>query len=73
MYLSRRLTDLSLPAIATAFKRRDHTTVLHAVRQVEARRLEDAGLNRALEHLSAELTAPSEPSSTGQSFVTERS
>ena len=62
MYLSRRLTDLSMPAIATAFERRDHTTVLHAVRQVEARRLKDAGLNRALEHLSAELTAPSEPS-----------
>ncbi len=58
MYLSRRLTDLSMPAIATAFKRRDHTTVLHAVRRVEAKRTEDAHLNRALEQLTATLTAP---------------
>ena len=58
MYLSRRLTDLSTPAIATAFKRRDHTTVLHAVRRVEAKRTEDAHLNRALEQLTATLTAP---------------
>jgi chromosomal replication initiator protein len=59
MYLSRQLTDLSLPAIARAFKRRDHTTVLHAVRRVESRRTEDPHLNRVLEQLTAELIAPS--------------
>ena len=32
MYLTRQLTDLSLPAIAAAFNRRDHTTV-HLRRQ----------------------------------------
>lgn len=35
MYLARELTGLSLPRIAAAFGR-DHTTVLHACRKVEA-------------------------------------
>jgi chromosomal replication initiator protein len=55
MYLTRDLTDLSLPAIAEAFHRRDHTTVLHAIRKVERGALEDASLSRAVEELSSEL------------------
>jgi chromosomal replication initiator protein len=55
MYLTRELTDLSLPAIAAAFNRRDHTTVLHAIRKVERGALEDARLSRAVEELSSEL------------------
>lgn len=55
MYLSRQLTDLSLPAIAEAFNRRDHTTVMHAIRKVERRVLEDAGLSRTIEELTSEL------------------
>ena len=55
MYLTRDLTDLSLPAIAEAFNRRDHTTVLHAIRKVERGALEDASLSRAVEELSSEL------------------
>ncbi len=35
MYLSRELTDLSLPAIAQHFGGRDHTTVLHAHRKIK--------------------------------------
>lgn len=35
MYLSRELTDLSLPAIAARFGGRDHTTVLHAHRKIK--------------------------------------
>ena len=58
MYLSRELTDLSLPEIAAAFNRRDHTTVIHAIRKVEARALEDAALARAIEQLSSDLAAP---------------
>ena len=38
-----------------AFNRRDHTTVMHAIRRVERSALEDAGLSRAVEELSAEL------------------
>jgi chromosomal replication initiator protein len=58
MYLTRDLTDLSLPAIATAFNRRDHTTVMHAIRKVERRTTEDAALSRILEQLTAELRSP---------------
>jgi chromosomal replication initiator protein len=55
MYLTRELTDLSLPAIAEAFNRRDHTTVMHAIRKVERGALEDATLSRAVEELTSEL------------------
>jgi chromosomal replication initiator protein len=37
MHLARELTGLSLPAIAREFGRRDHTTVIHALRQVRRR------------------------------------
>jgi chromosomal replication initiator protein len=57
MYLTRQLTELSLPATAAAFDRRDHTTVLYAVKRVEERRALDPHLNRALEQLHATLTA----------------
>src|SRR5262249_49080001 len=55
MYLTRELTDLSLPAIAEAFHRRDHTTVMHAIRRVERTALEDAGVSRTLEELTSDL------------------
>jgi chromosomal replication initiator protein len=55
MYLARELTDLSLPAIAAAFNRRDHTTVLNAIRRVEARALRDAAVSRTLEELTTAL------------------
>ncbi len=55
MYLTRELTDLSLPAIAEAFNRRDHTTVLHAIKRVERSALQDASVSRTLEELSSEL------------------
>jgi chromosomal replication initiator protein len=58
MYLTRELTDLSLPAIAEVFNRRDHTTVMHAIRKVDRRALEDAALSRTLEELRAALSAP---------------
>ncbi len=35
MYLCREMTDLSLPKIAESFNRRDHTTVLNALRKIE--------------------------------------
>ena len=34
MYLSRELTDSSLPKIGREFGGRDHTTVIHACRQI---------------------------------------
>ena len=37
MYVTRNMTDLSFPDIGKAFGNRDHTTVMHAVRKIEAR------------------------------------
>src|SRR6056297_260975 len=41
MYLSRELTDLSLPHIGEEFGGRDHTTVIHAYNKIEKRIEED--------------------------------
>jgi chromosomal replication initiator protein len=41
MYLTRRLTTRSLPEVGRRFGGRDHTTVLHACRRIEALCLED--------------------------------
>jgi len=51
MYLSRKLTTRSLPEIGRRFGGRDHTTVLHACRRVEALCLEDSAFKRQVEFL----------------------
>ncbi|MFL5907701.1 MAG: hypothetical protein ACJ75Z_08915 [Solirubrobacterales bacterium] len=43
--------------MAEAFNRRDHTTVIHAVRKVERGALEDPRLSRTVEKLTAELSS----------------
>ena len=35
MYLSREMTDKSFPQIASAYRKKDHTTVLHAYRKIK--------------------------------------
>jgi len=45
MWLTKNLTSQSYPSIGEAFGGRDHTTVLHAVRTIEALRAEDNELN----------------------------
>lgn len=59
MYLAKQLTPKTLPQIGRYFGGRDHTTVIHAVRQVEKRREEDAEVALAVNKLTADLTAPS--------------
>jgi chromosomal replication initiator protein len=51
MYLTRELTDTSLPAIGRAFGGRDHTTVLHACKQVAAKLKSDRNLAMLIEEL----------------------
>jgi chromosomal replication initiator protein len=51
MYLARELTGLSLPRIGAAFGNRDHTTVLHACRKVEAELAEDLALAKQVSEL----------------------
>ena len=55
MYLSRELTDATLPAIGRAFGGRNHTTVLHAYRRTAARIADDADAFDAVQRLTAEL------------------
>ena len=45
MYLAKQLTPRSLPDIGRRFGGRDHTTVIHAVRQIEKLRKADAELD----------------------------
>jgi chromosomal replication initiator protein len=52
MYLSRKLTTRSLPEIGRRFGGRDHTTVLHACRRIEALVLEDAMFRQEVDFLS---------------------
>ncbi|HEY5762563.1 MAG TPA: chromosomal replication initiator protein DnaA [Rhodocyclaceae bacterium] len=48
MWLCKEVTPHSYPVIGEAFGGRDHTTVIHAVRTIEAHRAKDGELNHAL-------------------------
>lgn len=52
MFLTRELTDMSLPRIGDAFGGRDHTTVLHACDRVAEVAAKDEELKATLERLS---------------------
>jgi chromosomal replication initiator protein len=58
MYLCRELTDLSLPAIGERFGGRDHTTVLHAHRQVRTRIIADRSTRELVDKIRSQLGAP---------------
>jgi chromosomal replication initiator protein len=55
MWLTKQLTTRSLPDIGKRFGGRDHTTVIHAVRRIEALRAADPRLARDLEELLRKL------------------
>jgi chromosomal replication initiator protein len=55
MWLAKQLTTRSLPDIGRRFGGRDHTTVLHAVRRIEALKAGDPQLARDLETLARKL------------------
>lgn len=53
MYLARHLTSFSLPTIGRAIGGRDHTTVLHGIRTIEAAIATTVGYGDELETLQA--------------------
>ena len=55
MYLSRELTDATLPAIGRAFGNRNHTTVMHACKRTAERIASDRGAYDAVHRLTREL------------------
>ncbi len=55
MYLAKELTQKSLPEIGELFGGRDHTTVLHAVRKINAERQQLTELNQQLHVLEQTL------------------
>lgn len=52
MYLSRELTDSSLPKIGEEFGGRDHTTVIHAQDKIKKALLTDSNLQKTIQNLS---------------------
>jgi chromosomal replication initiator protein len=53
MFLSRELTDSTLPDIGRQFGGRDHTTVMHGCQQVQRKLTHDAGLRAAITRVRA--------------------
>jgi chromosomal replication initiator protein len=56
MYLSKHLTDASLPEIGRQFGGKHHTTVLHSIDKIEECRKSDKDLNRMLNKLTETLS-----------------
>ena len=55
MWIAKQITTRSLPDIGRRFGGRDHTTVLHAVRRIEALKADDPVLARDLDQLLRKL------------------
>ncbi|NLZ47660.1 MAG: chromosomal replication initiator protein DnaA [Clostridiales bacterium] len=56
MYLSRKLTDMSLPKIGEEFGGRDHTTVIHAYEKISESLQKDESLQNAINDLTKKIT-----------------
>ena len=59
MYLARRHTRFSLGEIGGYFGGRDHTTVMHAIRTIDGKRVKDPSLDRDLVRLEEALMGSS--------------
>lgn len=55
MYLSRELTDYSLPKIGEAFGGRDHTTVIHAHEKITQQLKQDQELHKIIQNLTEKI------------------
>ena len=56
MYLSRKLTDMSLPKIGEEFGGRDHTTVIHAYEKISDKLTSDESLQQTIDDITKKLT-----------------
>ena len=56
MYLSRKLTDMSLPKIGEEFGGRDHTTVIHAYEKISDTLNTDESLQHTVNDITKKLT-----------------
>lgn len=56
MFLSRELTDSSFPEIGREFGGKDHTTIIHACRQIEKALDDDTALRTTIESLKDEIS-----------------
>ncbi|PRO64340.1 chromosomal replication initiator protein DnaA [Alkalicoccus urumqiensis] len=55
MYLSREMTDFSLPKIGDVFGKRDHTTVIHAHEKISKLLREDQELKKEIDDITGQL------------------
>jgi chromosomal replication initiator protein len=55
MYLSRKLTDMSLPKIGEEFGGRDHTTVIHAYEKISEGLKKDDSLKNAISDITKKI------------------
>ena len=55
MYLCRELTDASFPEICRLFGGKDHTTIMHACRQITKAKESDGTFNQTLEDLKEKI------------------
>src|SRR3546814_20197811 len=69
MYLAKKMTPRSLPEIGRIFGGRDHSTVIHAVRTIEALRAHDADIDADIRALQQQLEARSEERRVGKECV----
>jgi chromosomal replication initiator protein len=51
MYLTKELTQASLPEIGRAFGGKHHTTVLHSIHRMDELRQTDPDINRTIQSL----------------------
>jgi chromosomal replication initiator protein len=57
MYLTRELTELSLPKIGQAFGKRDHTTVMHATKKIAELMQERPTIYQQVQELTSRIKA----------------
>ena len=55
IYISRELTELSLPVIGAAFGGKDHTTILHSYNKIKNKIEKDKGLKSTIYNLSLKI------------------